>query len=157
MDTNSIKTAIEDFLKKMTVKVDRIDIVENDNNYRFLIQSSDAPILIGRKGEHFTALNHLIRKVILKDKPENFKFSIDINGYQEENLNTIKNKAKIVAERVKSFKTEMEMDPMSSYERMAVHTLLENDPHIKTESRGEGKERRVVIKYVDISFKNETI
>ena len=39
------------------------------------------------------------------------------------------------------------MDPMSSYERMIVHSFFAETPDIKTESKGEGRDRRVVIKF----------
>lgn len=150
MDLQNIKKIIEEFLGKMNMKVDRVDVSdENSGNPKFQIQSSDAPILIGRRGEHFSAIQHLLKKIILKDAPLDFKFSIDINGYQEESLNAIKSRAKVLAERAKSFKTEVEMEPMSSYERMAIHTLFESDPNIQTESRGEGAERRIILKYVE--------
>ena len=45
-------------------------------------------------------------------------------------------------------KSSVEMDPMSSYERMIVHTELKTFPHIKTESAGEGRGRHIVVKYV---------
>jgi len=149
MDIQKIKQAIEDFLKKMTVRVTDVKVANEASSPRFMIETPDAPLLIGRHGEHFTALSHVIKKVILKDAPEDFNFSIDINGYQESNLEMLKNKARVLAERVKSFKTEIEMDPMSSYERMTIHTMLENDPNIITESRGDGASRRLVIKYTD--------
>ena len=153
----TIKQTIEEILKKMTISVDKVDVVfDGEKKPKFLIQSKDAPLLIGHKGEHFSALNHIIKKILHKNTKENeeeFKFSIDINGYQEENLAMLKNKAKVVAERVRSFKTDIELDPMSSYERMEIHTFLENEPNIKTESRGEGKERRIVVKYVEDKLK----
>jgi predicted RNA-binding protein Jag len=53
-----------------------------------------------------------------------------------------------MSDRAKSFKIDVELDPMSSYERMIVHSYLEGVPEIKTESIGEGSSRRVVIKYI---------
>ncbi len=55
----------------------------------------------------------------------------------------------MLAKRARSFKIDVEMDPMTSYERMLVHSHLEGRPNIKTESIGEGKERRLVIKFVE--------
>ncbi|MEK7526803.1 MAG: R3H domain-containing nucleic acid-binding protein, partial [Patescibacteria group bacterium] len=56
---------------------------------------------------------------------------------------------KIMAERARSFKTNMELEPMSPYERMIIHSALESLPDIKTESVGFGRGRKVVIKYVE--------
>ena len=77
------------------------------------------------------------------------KFFIDINGYFENNNKELQMKAKIMAERARSFKTNMELEPMTPYERMIVHSALEDFSDIKTESVGFGKGRKVVIKYVE--------
>jgi spoIIIJ-associated protein len=52
-----------------------------------------------------------------------------------------------MAERARSFQYDVELSPMSAYERLIVHTTLQNAPNVKTESLGEGRNRRVVIKY----------
>jgi len=38
---------------------------------------------------------------------------------------------------------------MSAYDRRIIHTELAAHPDVKTESAGEGKQRRVVVKYID--------
>ena len=76
-------------------------------------------------------------------------FFVDVNGYQEATLENIKNVAKIMGDRARSFKTNVELDPMSSYERMVIHSFFQDAKDVKTESVGEGERRRVVIKYVE--------
>jgi hypothetical protein len=61
---------------------------------------------------------------------------------------SVKAVAHMMAERAKFFKTNIEMDPMSAYERRIIHSFLQNVPEVTTESKGEGADRRVVIKYV---------
>ena len=53
----------------------------------------------------------------------------------------------MMAERARSFQYDVELSPMSSYERLIIHTTLSDAPNVKTESQGEGRNRRVVIKY----------
>ena len=36
---------------------------------------------------------------------------------------------------------------MNAYERMIIHSLFVDDNEIKTESKGEGKTRRIIFKY----------
>ncbi len=59
-------------------------------------------------------------------------------------------KALNVAEEARNLKTDILMEPMSSYERMVVHSTLAGIPDISTESVGLGKDRRLKVKYLAI-------
>ncbi len=110
--------------------------------------------MIGVRGAHLSALNHLLRRIVWKqqgeESPEStVDFRVDVNDYHEKLRAELTQRAHILAGRARSFKTNVEMDPMSSYERMIVHALFQDTPDIKTESVGEGSKRRVVIKYIE--------
>lgn len=150
MKTETIKNIISELLEKMNVSVDEIEVKDDPAFPKFLIKSKDSRMLIGPRGEHLMALHNVLRRLVSKKiGEERPQFFVDVNNYQESALRSIRDKAVVMAERAKSFKTSIEMEPMSSYERMMVHTLLESTPNIATESKGEGGERRVVIKFVE--------
>ncbi len=147
METTEIKKIIEEVLKAMGVSHKEIETFQENNGTIFMVRADDTKYLIGIGGAHLLALNHLARRIVEKRGGDGKTFAIDVNGYQKERNEELKNKARTLAERVKSFKSEEELEPMSPYERMIVHSLLAEDPEIKTESAGFGKERRIVIKY----------
>lgn len=150
-----IKIKIEKILDLLSVGFDEV-VIDNDffGQTRFIVKTKESNILIGNKGEIFLALNHIIKRFTTKILEDDVKFSVDINDYQENNTKNVINKAKILAERVRFFKTNFEMEPMSPYERMIVHTLFSEDSNIKTESEGQHKTRRVVLKYITSENKN---
>jgi len=74
-------------------------------------------------------------------------FLVDVDEYRIRHIKDLQNKAKMMAERARSFQYDVELSPMTAYERLIVHTALQEEPHVKTESQGEGRNRRVVIKY----------
>ena len=153
-DTQKIKNIIEEMLKLMNVSFDSVEIGQNEqtSSPKFTIKTSDSAIMIGTKGAHLLSFNHVVKKIAGKGKEEEdeaTRFFVDINNYQEKLEEELKNKAKIMCERARSFKVDIELEPMSSYERMVVHAALQGIPDIKTESKGEGRNRRVVIKYVE--------
>ncbi len=80
------------------------------------------------------------------DLKERINFFVDVNDYQGKNIERIKSQALDLAEKVTLFKRDVEMAPMSSYERMIVHSVLEDNPNVFTESIGENGFRRLVIK-----------
>jgi spoIIIJ-associated protein len=115
------------------------------------IETPDSRFMIGRDGETLKSLNHLVQKILEKTFPEEEvkNVLIDINGYQRKRFDNLKNVAHMMAERAKYFKSNIEIDPMPAFERRIIHLFLEGDKEIKTESEGEGPNRRVVIKYIN--------
>ena len=151
MDTTQTKKIIEDILTSMQVSFDAVEIEDDPETAKkvFVIKTKESGLLIGENGETFQALNHLIRKIADKDFEHSHDFSIDVNDYRKSLVDGLKTKALVLAKRAADMKTSVEMDPMSSYERLIVHGALNDVPNIKTESIGTGKDRRIVIKYVE--------
>ncbi|MFC1775290.1 protein jag [Patescibacteria group bacterium] len=148
MNKETTKKIIEDVLNKLSVSFDDVEAIDRGESFVFMIRTQDARYLIGSRGANLSALNHVVKRVAEQqnDSDERLRFIVDVNNYQENRNEEIKNKAVIIASRVKSFKTSAEMDPMSSYERMLVHSALADDCDVETESTGFGRDRRVVIK-----------
>lgn len=117
------------------------------------VDSPDSQRLIGEKGEHLRSLNTIARRLVEnKHGEEAANFLIDVNGYHEAQMEKVRQEARMLAQRARLFKHDVEMNPMSPYERLVVHELFAEDPEIKTESAGEGKFRHVVLKYKDTGF-----
>ena len=123
---------------------------ERTSSVRFMISTPDSAILIGERGDRLMAINHLMKRMVEK-RSENaeLSFLIDINNYQKKHIDDIRAKANMLAERARYFKSSVEMDPMSSYERMIVHAEFTDIRDIATESTGYGKDRRVIIRYTE--------
>jgi len=125
----------------------RVDVLEAAENVKFTIRTQEAGLLIGENGQNLIALNHLVRRIVEKAFGKtDLPFSLDVNDYQKQKSEEIKDLARMSAQRVRFFKKEVVLRPMSSYERRIVHALLTEYPDIATESTGEEPERRVVIK-----------
>lgn len=152
MDVIKIREIIENLLKALSVNYDDIEVSADSITGRtvFIIKTKESGLLIGDRGETFQALVHLIKKIAIKQSGSEdvaLAFSVDVNDYQASNIARLKNKAMILANRARDMKADIEMEPMTSYERLIVHDILGKEQNIKTESIGIGRERRVVIKY----------
>jgi len=129
----------------------------------FAIQADDARALIGMHGDTVHALDLLVKKIVEKRLPATVRereekeeepeakselhFLIDVNDYRAKQIKDLQQKALMMAERARSFQYDVELSPMTAYERLIIHTTLQNEPNVKTESQGEGRSRRVVIRY----------
>jgi len=112
------------------------------------VTTEDSKELVGPGGEHLRALNSVARRLVeQKHGVEAASFLVDVNGYHEASLERVRGAARMLAQRARLFKHDVEMEPLSAYERLVVHELFANDPEIATESTGEGKFRRIVLKY----------
>lgn len=150
-----IESILKELLDAMQVSYTGIVRSEIAGQNIFSIQTDDARSLIGTHGDTIQALDMLVKKIMEKRVPptpdasaEGTHFLVDVNDYRSKQIKDIQTKALMMAERARSFQYDVELNPMSGYERLIVHTTLQDAPNIKTESAGEGRNRRVVIKYV---------
>ena len=148
----AVETILKEFLDALGIPHSGISHSEIAGQNIFSIQTDAAPLLIGGKGDTIHALDMLVKKIYEKRHPvapgeEEPRFLVDVNDYQVHRIKELQTKALMMAERARSFQYDVELTPMSSYERLIVHTTLQDQPNIKTESQGEGRGRRVVIKY----------
>lgn len=146
----TIKTIIETLLSKLNVKAE-VEFMETSEGARFLIKTHEGSLLIGENGQNLLALNHVAKRIVdkaLGDDPEKGKtiFSLDVNDYQAKKIEDLKNLARLNAQRVRYFKKEIVLRPMTSFERRVIHFILTECPDVTTESTGEEPNRRVVIK-----------
>lgn len=142
-----MKNIIEELLSKLSVDA-AVDIEDASDGCRFLVRTSEGGLLIGENGKNLAAFHHLIKKISEKrfKEEENFFFSLDVNDYRLKITDELKNLARLNAQRVRYFKKEIVLRPMTSFERRVVHEVLSDCPDITTESRGSEPCRQVVIK-----------
>ena len=147
MDTDTLKNIISSLLESLGVETQNVSVTTGHRTV-VAITSQDSKNIIGPHGEHLRALNTIARRLIeAKHGEEAANFLIDANGYHEEKMESVRQNARILAQRARLFKHDVEMSPMSPYERLVVHELFSEDPEIKTESQGEGKFRHIVLRY----------
>ena len=157
MQTTQIEQIVRHFFKETGIHQGEVSFVYDEDTKTIWcgIGTSDGRLLTGKNGETLAAINHLVRKIVEKalgvseeNKQSLWNIIVDINGFQKKRVDSIKTIAHMMAERARFFKSSIEVDPMSPFERRIVHEFLSTMPDLKTESVGEGPKRHVVIKYV---------
>ncbi len=143
--------ALSSFAKELVERLGcAVESVEVSAGHRTVVKvsSPDSARLIGPQGEHLRALNSVARRMVEHTHGEDAaSFFIDINGFREAELEGVRQNARMLAQRARLFKHDVELPPQSAYERLVVHELFAEDPEIATESAGEGKFRHIVLKY----------
>jgi len=144
-----VKNLIEELLEKMTFEDFSIEIKGepggSGENTVFNVKIRQSSLLIGQHGVTLRALQHLVRVMARKKTLEKLRVLVDVNDYSQQKISSLEDLAVSLANQAISEKRPMVLRPMSAYERRIVHMKLSSDSRIKTESIGEGEERKIVI------------
>ncbi len=164
MDKKEIQNLIKQLIEKTGIMVTGITVTEEGpQNTWFSVEINEPHFFVSREGEALYALNHLVRRMIetknltptplLSGEGQGERsILIDINNFQKKRVENIRAVAHMMGERARYFKSSIEVNPMSAFERRIVHEFLSSAIDLKTESVGTGVSRRVVIKYIGNSL-----
>ena len=146
-----IKNVINDFFKKTGIVNFEIKTIEVAVNGSIDVSLSiqDASLYIGEGGKNIGAFEIALRLLVQKQLEEMCFLRLDINNYRSLKDESLRELAKKAARLARFYKQPVTLEAMSAYNRRIIHTELAAHPDIKTESVGEGVQRRVVVKYVD--------
>ena len=113
------------------------------------VKGEHVGVLIGRRGETMESLSYLTSLVINRMEGSYIKLGLDVAGYRGKREDDLAALAGRIAERVKRTGCYYEMEPMNPYERHLIHTAIAAIDGVRSESKGEGTDRRVVIYSTD--------
>jgi len=140
-----IKDYLVNLLKNMGYTVN-IEIKNKEEVPKYVIFSDNDAMLIGKNGKNLKALTTVVNGYLNTELGRTYKFILDVNEYKEKREHSLERLAKRVAREVATTKVEAKLDPMNSYERRIIHSILSNNKRVFTESEGEEPNRYVVIK-----------
>lgn len=110
--------------------------------------------LIGRRGETMESLSYLASLVVNRMEGPYIKLGLDVGGYRGKREDDLAALARRIAVRVIRTGCYYEMEPMNPYERHIIHTAVADIEGVRSESKGEGPNRRVVIYSTDPNASN---
>ena len=135
------------------------EIEEKEEGFFVSIDTPDAGRLIGFRGETLSSLQLMVNQMASKKKesPESeFKRVIlDVVGWRKQKEEELVKMAKEWGKQVLESKKEMELEPMSSWQRRIIHMVISEIEGLETESIGEGRDRHIVIKVQSADRKSE--
>lgn len=102
-------------------------------------------VLIGRKGERLSALQHLLNLMLSRRMGSWTRVLVDVEDYRGRRERQLRDLALRAAERVVETGKMLQLEPMPALERRWVHLTLRGNPDVMTQSIGEEPNRRVVV------------
>lgn len=138
------KKFIEDILNFMQVSC-TVEEKQRDNQISFFIKGADAHRVIGHRGETLDALQYLVANKVMSGQRKYERVIVDADFYRQKRERTLTNLAKRLARQAAETNSEVELEPMNSFERRIIHSALHANKLARTRSEGEGRERHIVI------------
>ena len=152
MSEEAIKKAkenIENFLNVFLPKVseEKLEYKVYDDKYYIYVEINGEKTnsIIGYRGEALNAMQNLLSAIANKNIEEKIRVILDISGYREKRKIVLEDLAEKVAKTVVKTKKKIVLEPMSAYERKIIHSKLQENKKVTTESIGEEPNRKVVI------------
>jgi spoIIIJ-associated protein len=123
----------------------RVEVSTFPDNFAVELSGEDVPLLLGRNGELLNAIEYLANKVYGRQLPPESKITCDSEGFRGTRERELQLMAQHAAERVRTSKRPFTFEPMSPNERRIVHLALSQQTGVRTESHGEGEDRKVTV------------
>lgn len=143
-----LKSFIKNITQLMGIEAN-LEVKNREDNISITLYSDNNNILIGKGGRTLDSISMIAKQYIKNEIGTNFRFQLDVGEYKVKQQKNIEYLAKKVAREVAKTKIEAKLDPMNSYERRLVHSVLSDNDKVYTESIGEEPNRAVVIKSRD--------
>ncbi len=149
-DTTDVAERACDFLQgvleRMGITAD-IDVNDGDDKIVLEIQTADPEVVIGRKGQVVDALQHLVSKVVYRERAgeKGKPIVVDSGGYRDKHVQRLEALAQRMAEKALATKSIVPLSPMSAHDRRIVHMALAAIPGVSSRSEGEGDDRHIMV------------
>ena len=145
-DEKKIFEVLREMFKYMDITIDEIKIKERKDERRFIdIKTPDAAVIIGRRGKTLEAIQFILSLIVSKILDKNLQIILDVGKYRDKRVRVLEKLAKNLALKVRKFKRPVVLEPMNPYERRIIHSTLQNEKDIVTQSIGAGIYKKVKI------------
>jgi len=124
----------------------QLEIRTEENETQIIVRlfGGDARLLTEHHGELLDAIQVLGNKALVGRKVEK-EIELNCEAFKERRAEQLAEKARDLADRVRSSGREQLLPAMTPIERRIVHLALQEDADVTTESRGDGFYKRVAI------------
>ena len=140
------KQFLEDMFKQMGLTV-FIEKMTTPDKITFQVHGDELGILIGKHGQTLDAIQYLTNLVANKEVAGHCHVVVDVENYRSRREETLVNLAKRLASKVRRNRQKVSLEPMNAFERKIIHTALQGERNIVTDSEGVEPYRHVVISY----------
>ena len=147
-ENSKVKAAVE-YLQEVITRMGVHDVtfsaVQKGEATIIRLDGEKLGALIGRRGETMESLSYLASLVANRLEGDYIKLGLDVAGYRDKRESDLTALAQRIGAKVRKTGRSFAMEPMNPYERRIIHSAIGKMEGVRSESKGEGRDRRVVI------------
>ena len=140
---------LKDVIEKMGVQDVSFSAVQKGEATIIRLNGEKMGALIGRRGETMESLSYLASLVANRLEGDYIKLGLDVAGYRDKRESDLTALAQRIGTKVRRTGRSFAMEPTNPYERRIIHSAIGKMEGVRSESKGEGRDRRVVIYSTD--------
>ena len=140
----NVKIFMEEIIKELPENT-TYAIQKDKTGLNVEISNENLGFLIGYRGETLYAFQNILSAIAGKDIDKKVRVILDIEGYKAKREKTLEELAEKVAKTVIKTRKPVKLESMQAYERKIIHSKLQQNDKVQTESIGEEPNRRIVI------------
>ena len=147
-ENNKVKAAVDylrEVIERMGVENVTFSAVQKGEATIIRLDGEKLGALIGRRGETMESLSYLASLVANRLEGDYIKLGLDVAGYRDKRESDLTALAQRIGAKVRKTGRSFAMEPMNPYERRIIHSAIGKMEGVRSESKGEGRDRRVVI------------
>jgi len=133
------------FLKQVSEEELKYNIINDEYYITVEIIGENTNLLIGYRGETLNALQTLLSSIANKEIEEKVRVILDISGYKDKRKKVLEELADKISKTVVKTGKKVTLEPMPAYERKIIHSRLQNNKKVTTESVGEEPHRKIIV------------
>ncbi|BAM48540.1 RNA-binding cell elongation regulator Jag/EloR [Amphibacillus xylanus] len=142
------KKYLEDITRSFADDIN-VDVVNKDEQVTFNLSGEKIAMVIGKRGQTLNAIQHLVQVMLNRQSSDFYRVIVDAEGYRARREETLQQLATRLADKAIKIRRNVTLEPMPSYERKIIHSILQDNPKVETHSDGTDPNRFVVIKPVN--------
>ncbi|MCR5056969.1 MAG: KH domain-containing protein [Clostridia bacterium] len=145
-DETKISAFLKEIMSYLGVEGDLEFSYPDDETIKIDITGNNISSMIGKRGDVVYAISYLSNIIVNKDKTAFKRVIVDCENYRASKEKKLIDLANSTAARVCKYRRPIQLPPMPAAERRIIHTALQTNRMVETESFGVEPQRCVVIR-----------
>ncbi len=141
-----VKSSAEQLLHNLEIPAAVTVELSEDGIYQVVVHTDESGLLIGYHGETLSSFQMILGLLVFRQSGEWARLLVEVGDYRARRQEQLQAMAEGYARQALSTGQPVYLPFLPPVERRIIHLALEARSDVMTESEGEGRQRRVVVK-----------